>query len=175
MKHLIKSPLLLLLVFALNGSAQTVPSFTGETAENKSVTIPSDTKGKFTFICFAGSKGAQKDLEGWLDPVYNKFIAKTGLMDEFYDVNIYFIPVFRGANATMTETIKRRFRESAQKDLWAHVLFTQSELKEVSDALQMRSDDIPYFFLLDKDGSIIYRTSGAFTEKKFDDIDEKME
>ena len=61
-------------------AAQMIPSFSGETLENKQVTIPGDTKGKYAFLCFASSMKAQKDLESWMDPVYNKFIAKTGVM-----------------------------------------------------------------------------------------------
>ncbi len=156
-------------------SAQTVPSFSGETLQDKTVTIPDDTKGKYTFICFAASQKAQKDLESWLDPVYNKFIAKTGLMDEMYDVNVFFIPVFKGGNVKFMETVKQKFKETAQEDIKGHVLFCKSELAEVSTALKLTDDNTPYFFLLDKNGSVIYRTSGSFSEKKFDEVDDKIE
>ncbi|CAN5385579.1 hypothetical protein BH11BAC1_BH11BAC1_04710 [soil metagenome] len=156
-------------------SAQTVPSFTGETLENKSVTVPSDTKGKYTLLCFAASMKAQEALEGWLDPVYNKFIAKTGLMDEFYDLNVFFIPVFKGSNASMQGTVKKKFNETAQADIKGHVLFCNSDLAEVSTSLHLDNDNTPYFFLLDTLGNVIYKTTGAFSEKKFEDLEEKME
>jgi hypothetical protein len=54
------------------------------------------------------------------------------------------------------------------------VLFCKSDLAEVTSALNLQ-DNTPSFFLLDKQGKIIYRTTGAFTEKKFDEIDEKIE
>ncbi len=155
--------------------SQTVPSFTGETLENKSVTIPNDTKGKYTLLCFASSMKAQEALEGWLDPVYNKFIAKTGLMDDFYDLNVFFIPVFKGSNASMQGTVKKKFNETAQADIKGHVLFCNSDLGEVSTALHLQNDDTPYFFLLDTMGNIVYHTSGAFTEQKFDALDDKIE
>ena len=161
--------------YASNLFGQTVPPFKGETLNNKSVTIPADTKGKYTFICFASSMKAQKELEGWLDPVYNKFIAKTGLMDEFYDVNVFFIPIFRGSNASMQETIKKKFNETAQEDIRPHVLFCKDDLAEVTTTLHLNDDNTPYFFLLDKDGTIIYRATGPFSEKKFDEIDDKIE
>lgn len=155
--------------------AQTVPSFTGETLENKTVTVPADTKGKYTLLCFASSMKAQEALEGWLDPVYNKFIAKTGLMDDFYDLNVFFIPVFKGSNASMQGTVKKKFNETAQADIKGHVLFCNSDLGEVSAALHLQNDDTPYFFLLDTMGNVVYRTSGAFTEQKFDALDDKIE
>ncbi|MEO8086925.1 MAG: hypothetical protein ABI763_08905 [Bacteroidota bacterium] len=155
--------------------AQTVPSFTGETLENKSVTVPDDTKGKYTLLCFAASMKAQEALEGWLDPVYNKFIAKTGLMDEFYDLHVFFIPVFKGSNASMQGTVKKKFNETAQADIKGHVLFCNSDLAEVSTALHLDNDATPYFFLLDTAGNVIYKTSGAYSEKKFDDLDDKIQ
>ena len=165
---------LLSFIIAQHLSAQ-VPAFTGETLENKSVTIPQETSGKYTFLCFASSMKAQKDLESWMDPVYNKFIAKTGLMDEFYDVNVFFIPVFKGSNASFEETARKKFNETAQADIKSHVLFCKGDLAEVSAALNIQNDNIPYFFLLDMQGEIIYRTTGAFSEKKFDEIEDMIE
>ena len=156
-------------------SAQTVPPFSGETLSHQTVAIPADTKGKFTFICFASSMKAQKELETWLDPVYNKFIAKTGLMDEFYDVNVFFIPIFKGANAGIQESVRKKFEETAQEDVRAHVLFCKGDLAEVTQVLGLQNDDSPVFFLLNKDGNIIYRATGAYSEAKMDKIDDLIE
>jgi hypothetical protein len=155
--------------------AQVIPSFTGETLENKTVTIPTDTKGKYTFLCFASGMKAQKDLETWLDPVYNKFIAKTGLMDEFYDLNVFFIPVFKGSNASMQESIRKKFSETAQDDVRGNVLFCKSDLTDVMKALSISDDDTPYFFLLNTEGTIIYRATGPFSDAKFEKIDDLIE
>ena len=167
-----------ILVFLLNHAvafAQQIPAFSGETLNNKVISIPGDTKGKYTFLCFAASMKAQQDLESWLDPVYNKFVAKTGLMDEFYDVNVFFIPVFKGSNASMQSTVRKKFDETAQDDIRGNVLFCKDELAEVSTALDMKNENTPYFFLLDTEGKVIYRTTGAFSESKFDAIDDLIE
>ena len=155
--------------------AQTIPSFTGTTAENKAVNIPGSSKGKFALICFASSKKAQADLESWLNPVYNRYIAKTGFMDDMFDVDVFFVPIFGGAEGAMQSTIKRRFIETAQKDVWPHLIFAESALKEILAPLNMNNESVPYFFLIDADGKIVYRTSGAFSEEKFDAIDDLVE
>lgn len=156
-------------------NAQPIPSFTGETLENKTVTIPTDTKVKYTLLCFASSMKAQEALEGWLDPVYNKFIAKTGLMDDFYDLNVFFMPVFKGSNASMQGTVRKKFNETAQEDVKGHVLFCNSDLSSVTSALRIENENTPYFFLLDTAGNTIYHTTGAYTEEKMDAIDEMIE
>ncbi|HNP48861.1 MAG TPA: hypothetical protein PKL85_08485 [Bacteroidia bacterium] len=155
--------------------AQDIPSFQGMTAENKSVNVPASVMGKYTLLCFAASSKAQTDLESWLEPVYNHFIAKTGIMDGAYDVNVYFIPVFKGANVATKSTLKQKFRENAQQDLWPHILFCENDLSDVQEKLSMTKDNIPYFFLLDKQGKVIYKTNGAYTDEKYDELDEKIE
>jgi len=156
-------------------NAQTIPPFSGENLNNKQVTIPTDTKGKYTLLCFATGMKAQKDLETWLDPVYNKFIAKTGLMDEFYDVNVFFIPVFSGSNASMQGSIRKKFGETAQDDVKGNVLFCKDDLTEVLKTLSISDESTPYFFLLNPEGNIIYRATGPYSEAKFDKIDDLIE
>ena len=68
--------------------------------------------------------------------------------------------------------MKNKFKESAQADLRPHVLFCDKDGKTVLEKLNMNNKEIPYLFLLNKEGQIVYRTSGAFTDEKFDAIDE---
>ncbi len=155
--------------------AQSLPEIAGNTVENKTIHMPSELKGKFSLLGFASSMKAQPDLETWLDPIYQKFIAKTGLMDDMYDLNIFFIPVLTGTNLTFAASMKKKFKEMAQEDLKPHLLFCTENGKEILEKLSMNKSDIPYFLLLDKEGKILYRTSGAYSEDKFDAIDNLIE
>jgi hypothetical protein len=156
-------------------NAQSLPEIAGNTIENKIVHIPNELKGKFSLLGFASSMKAQPDLETWLDPIYQKFIAKTGLMDDMYDLNVYFIPILTGTNITFAASMKKKFKEMAQEDLKPHLLFCTDNGKEILEKLSMNKSDTPYFLLLDKEGKILYRTSGAYSEEKFDAIDNLIE
>ncbi|HRH65853.1 MAG TPA: hypothetical protein PLU53_06115 [Bacteroidia bacterium] len=160
---------------SFQSAGQSVPVFKGTTADNKPMEIPTGVTGSYTLLCFASSPQSQTDLETWLEPVYNHYIAKTGIMDAAYDVNVFFIPVFKGANATMKSALKKKFRENAQADLWGHILFCDNDLSAVEEKLNMSKGNVPYFFLLDKSGQIVFRTSGAYSEEKFDAMDDKIE
>jgi len=164
--------LILLSIFTLNSIAQTLPVVKGETVENKSLTFPDDLKGKYSLLCFASSQKAESDLWSWLDPVYQKYIAKTGIMDDMYDVNVFFVPVLTGTNVAFAATIKKKFKEAAQDDLKSHVMFCDQDGKDIIQKLNMEPNEVPYFFLLDPTGKIIYRTNGRFTDEKFDAIDD---
>lgn len=166
---------LFLLFSGTHLQAQMLPVISAENIFNKNFNLPADLKGKFSLLCFASSSKAQGDLESWLDPVYQKYIAKTGLMDDMFDVNVYFIPVLTGTNFSFAASMKKKFYENSQEDLRPHILFCKEEGKGIIASLKMQKSDIPYFFLLDKEGKIIYRTTGRFTEEKFDSIDDLIE
>ena len=167
--------LLLIFSFPILLLAQTIPVINGITAENKPIKIPQDLKGKYSLLCFASSLKAQADLESWLDPIYQKFIAKTGLMDDAYDINLFFIPIVTTSNAAFANSMKKKLKENTQTDLLPNILFCQGNEEEILKQLNMLKSDIPHFILLDKNANIIYRTSGKYTEEKFDAIDELIE
>lgn len=172
---------IVLLAFSCSSFAQVIgkafPDMEAETVEDKVVLIPNDTKGKYTLLGLAYSKKSEDELNGWFSPVFNKFIQKTtGLMASFgYDVNVYFIPMFTGVNAAATGTAKRKALKKVDPLLLPYILFYKGELKRFKDELDFEKKDIPYFFVLDPDGEIVFATSGSFSESKLDQIEEVIE
>jgi hypothetical protein len=156
---------------------KTFPALTAETVEDKKVTLPDEVKGKYTLIGMAYSKKSEDELNSWFEPVFEKFIQKSkGLMSGFmYDVNVYFIPMFTGVNAAATGTAKRKAAKNIDPQLLPYILFYKGELKTYKEALAFEKKDIPYFFVLDPQGKIVYATSGAYSEDKMDAVEEKIE
>lgn len=153
-----------------NVNGKVFPDISGETYDGKKVTIPSDTKGKYTLIGMAYSKDSEQDLKTWLKPVYNKFIAKTEMFD--YDVNLFFIPMFTGTNALTADLARKELKKGTDKELFPYVLFYQGSLKKYKEELAFEKNDTPYFFVLDKTGKIIYATSGKFSDEKIEKIED---
>ena len=153
------------------------PSMTAETVEDKKVILPQNGLGKYTLIGLAYSKKSEDELNSWFQPVFGKFIQKsTGLFSGFtYDVNVYFVPMFTGVNAAATGTAKRKAAKNIDPQLLPYVLFYRGELKTYKDALDFEKKDIPYFFVLDPNGRIVYATSGKYTEAKMASIEENIE
>lgn len=172
--------LVLLITFNLT-KAQVIgkmfPSMEAETMEDKKWVIPADTKGKYTLVGLAYSKKSEDDLNGWFSPVYNKFVRKTsGLLEGMgYDVNVFFVPMFTGVNAAAAGTAKKKALKNIDPILFPHILFYKGELKPYKDALDFEKRDIPYFFVLDPEGKIVFATSGPFTEDKLDEVEESIE
>jgi hypothetical protein len=179
-----KVPLLvtfLLLSLSVLSKAQvigkTFPVMTAETVDDKKVALPESVQGKFTLIGLAYSKKSESELNSWFQPVFTKFIQKsTGLFSGFaYDVNVYFVPMFTGVNTAATGTAKRRAAKNIDPQLLPYILFYKGELKSYKQELDFEKKDIPYFFVLDPDGKIVYATSGKYNEAKMDEIEESIE
>ncbi|MBY0435519.1 MAG: hypothetical protein K2U26_15565 [Cyclobacteriaceae bacterium] len=153
------------------------PDMEAETVEDKKVRLPSDVSGKYTLLGLAYSKKSEDELNTWFEPVFSKFVQKaTGLMAGMgYDVNVYFVPMFTGVNAAATGTAKRKALKNIDPQLLPYILFYKGELKPYKEALDFEKRDIPYFFVLSPEGKILYATSGAYSDKKMDEVENVIE
>lgn len=153
------------------------PEMEAETVEDAKVMLPADVAGKYTLVGLAYSKKSEDELNSWFQPVFEKFIQKTGgIMAGFgYDVNVYFVPMFTGVNAAATGTAKRKALKNIDPQLLPYILFYRGDLKVYKEALDFEKKDIPYFFVLDPEGKIVFATSGKYTGDKMDSIEEVIE
>ena len=153
------------------------PAMTAETVDDKKVVLREGAQGKYTVIGLAYSKKSEDELNSWFQPVFGKFIQKTnGLFSGFaYDVNVYFVPMFTGVNAAATGTAKRKAAKNIDPQLLPYILFYKGELRPYKDALDFEKKDIPYFFVLDPQGKIVFATSGKYNEAKMEEIEENIE
>lgn len=149
------------------------PSISAENVNDRSINIPKQTLGKYTLIGMAYSKKAEDELNTWFGPIYSTFIEKpTGLFADFaYDVNLYFIPMFTGVNTAAAGTAKKKAIKNMDPSLLPHVLFYKGKLEPYREALDFEKKDTPYFFVLDKEGKIIYATSGSYNQRKLQEIE----
>jgi hypothetical protein len=133
--------------------------------------------GKYTLLGLAYSKKSEDELNSWFSPIFNKFIRKPeGMMAGMgYDVNVYFVPMFTGVNAAATGTAKKKALKNTDPQLLPYILFYKGELKKYKEALDFERRDIPYFFVLDPNGKIVYATSGAFSEAKMEALEDVIE
>ena len=153
------------------------PPMEAETADDRKVKLPDDVKGKYTLLGLAYSKKSEDELNTWFNPVFSKFVQKAGgiMAGMGYDVNVYFVPMFTGINAAATGTAKKKALKNVDPQLLPYILFYKGELKTYKEALDFERRDIPYFFVLDPFGKIVYATSGAYTDEKMDEVESVIE
>lgn len=179
MKNFYLFAIVLLATSTLNAQVigKQFPPMDAETVEDRVVKLPDDVQGKYTLLGLAYSKKSEDELNGWFQPIFEKFIQKNkGLFESFgHDVNVYFVPMFTGVNAAATGTAKRKAMKNVDPQLLPYILFYKGELKTYKDELDFEKKDIPYFFVLDKNGKIVYATSGKYTKAKMDEVEAVLE
>ena len=183
MKYLLLTLALFLLV-ATSSFAQLIgtsfPTIETETVEDQVITLPKDANDRITLVAMAYSKKAEKDLNSWLSPLFNTFVQQKvsdgGLFGSFaYDVDVYIVPMFTGIKAAAEGTAKRKAAKNLDARLIPYVLFYKGKLKPYKEALEFDKKDVPYLFLLDGDGKIVYATSGAYSNQKMAEIEERVD
>lgn len=168
--------LILLIASVVSLKAQKGKQFTeieGETLTGKSMTFPASVKGKVTLVGMAYSKKSDENLKTWMNPIYNNFInpPKSAFLPTFeYDVNIYFIGMIKGFAKAAAGKIEKEMEKGIDKKLHPNVFLYKGSIKEYKQELDLGKKDVPYFFVLDQNGKIIYNTSGNYSEKKLEEI-----
>jgi hypothetical protein len=154
------------------------PEISGKTLTDKEITLPAHTKGKITLVGIAYSKKSDDLLKAWHTPIYNTFINPTQssfVPTEQYDINMYFVGLLRGLADLVGEKIVKEIKSKTDVKLHPNVLIYEGNIKEYKEKLSLDSKELPYFFVLDKSGKILYSTSGAYSDKKLDEIIELVE
>jgi hypothetical protein len=96
------------------------------------------------------------------------------MFDDQIDIETYFVAMYIGLKQTAYEATIKKLKESNRKDLYGHLLFYKGELEPYENTLKLEDKSLPYFFLLDEKGKIIHVMSGNFTEKKLEQLEEKL-
>jgi hypothetical protein len=178
MNKIFLSALFIAILFSFSSykpEGKVFPSLTGEMLNGTSKTIPSDTKGKLTFVGMAYSSKSEDVLKTWYEPIYDKFVLKRGMFDKKYDVNLMFIPMYIGLKKAAYEATMNDLKKSNRKDLYPYILFYKGELEPYGTELEMKDKSLPYFFLLDEQGTIVYSASGVYTEGKMEKLEEVLD
>jgi hypothetical protein len=165
------------LILLTGASAQQFPKVVCETMNDQKVVIPDDVKGKKTVVAIAMSAKAEKALRAWNTPLYNSLIAEGmgGLMGgRMYDANLCFVGMVRGIAKLATGEIKERTKKNTDKKLWDNFMITEQDVDEFIKVAQVKEKSEPQFFVLDKDGKIIYHTSGDYSDAKLNAITEQL-
>lgn len=177
MKKLIFTLLISSSALFTRAQQQTFPDVVCETLSNKIIKLPADVKGKKTVVVIALSPKAEKELHAWSQPLYNALIAEGmgGLMGgRMYNANLCFVGMLKGVVKFASSEIIERSKKNIDKKLWDNYMITDKEVKAFMEAANISKTDEPQFFVLDKDGNIIYRTSGKYTDAKLNEIQEKL-
>lgn len=139
------------------------------------IQIPNDTKGKFTLIGVAFSEDAQQDLYSWSQPVFSEFMDENNLSSLVYDPNVKLILMFTGVNRAVFNKAKKQITEGTDESLKDNVVLYNGKMEDYRKTLNMKDRKKPYFFVLDKEGKIIYTAEGKYSRKVLEEVGNLIE
>lgn len=164
---------LILSCFSQNG--ETFPEMDVIDLNDVELTIPEDTKGKFSLIGVAFSEDAQEDLYTWSQPVFSEFMDENNLSSLVYDPNVHLILMFTGANQIAYKKAKEKIEEGTDESLKDNIVLFKGAMDNYRKKLKMSDRKKPYFFVLDKSGKIIYTASGRYSSKVLKEVGNLIE
>ena len=129
-------------ITAQNGKGKMFPEMQAETFTKKPLNLPADCKGKYTIIGMCFNKDAEGDLQTWLNPLYNSYVAKHEGNEAFgvaasSDVNFYMMPKFSLLNQLTQGGSQDKIRNQTDKAFWPNLMFYTSGLKDYKKALEI--------------------------------------
>ena len=142
---------------------------------DKAINIPEDTKGKFAMIGVAFSEDAQRDLYSWSQPVFSEFMDENNMSSLVYDPNVHLILLFTGANQLGYNKAKQQITEGTDESLKDNIVLYKGKMEDYRKTLKMKDRKKPYFFVLDKDGKIIYTAVGRYNAKVLKEVADLIE
>lgn len=153
--------------------ANKFPSVTCTNLKDKQVLLPTDMQNKRTVIALMLSTKADKYMQNWAQPLYNSLMADGvgGMMSgNMYNANLCFVGAVKGlAKLALPEMIKKA-KNQVDKKFHGNFMYTDTDMDALMKSLNITDKSLPHFIVVEKDGSIIYQTSGAYTEDKLNDI-----
>jgi len=147
------------------------PSVSVEHLTGETIQLPRDFEGKYCLIGMAARKRSEEELKTWQMPIYNKFILKTGLMDNLFDVQVCFLPLFTGAMKLAKNKVVQKLKENNEELVLDHVYVYLGDFKPF-EQIGVTDKKTPYFYLLSPDGGVVWSGHGAFRQQYFDEIEE---
>ena len=91
-----------------------------------------------------------------------------------YDANLCFVGMIKGIAKLAKGEIMERSRKNIDKKLHDNFMITEQEVADFTKAADIKDKNEPQFFVLDKDGKIIYHTAGEYSDKKLNELTEKL-
>lgn len=174
--------LLFIMVFCFAGMCKltaqngvSFPDLPGEYLSGTQAVLPNAPREKMLLVGMAYSKKAEDDLRSWYQPMYDSFVLKRGIMDSMYDIDLCFVPMFTGIKQSVYEKAMKELRNENRSDLHPYILFYKGELKPYVEQLKMDDKSLPYFFLIDRQGKVIFSTSGSYSERKKEQLEEALD
>lgn len=148
------------------------PSMVCTNLEQKSVTLPVHYAGKRSVLAVLVSLKADKAMQKWMKPLHQTLVEGImgGMGANMYNANFGVVGVVDGWSKLALPELIKKSKQEVQPIYYPHIMYTSSSSQPLLQSLQITDKQVPHFFVLETDGTLLLHTSGEFTEAKLDEI-----
>jgi hypothetical protein len=161
--------LTLALTVALAADSLRFPTVTSDNLEKRTFTLPRDFGGEKNVVFVAFLRQQQKDVDTWV-PFVKPLVARTPNA-EFYE-----IPTIKKMIAPMRWMINTGMRggidDKGARDRTITLYIDKEPFKQ---SLGITDENTIYVMIVDREGKILWRTSGVFTAAKGAELERMLQ
>ena len=103
------------------------------------------------------------------------FMDESNLNTMVYAPHVHLILMFTGANQVVYNKAKKQISDGSEESLKDNIVLFKGKMEDYRKDLNMKDRKSPYFFVLDKDGVVIYETKGRYSMKVLEEVAELIE
>jgi hypothetical protein len=141
-------------------TAMQFPAVTGSNLQRKKCNLPRDLQGELNVVLIAFQQWQQTQVDTWIP------FARQ-LEESHPGIRYYELPTIRPLNVLARTFINEGMRAGIPDPLARERTITLYVDKNTfRQALQLPGEDDIYVLLLDRQGQVLWRTEGAFSEEK---------
>jgi hypothetical protein len=145
------------------------PSLKGMNLEGDDFLLPQDLAGELNIVVIAFKRKQQDDVNTWLEALAN-YVSKTE------DLELYELPTMKKFNILMRLNINNGMRYGiASKESRENTISLYIDKASFKSRLEIANEDNIQTLLINKQGKILWRTSGIADQSKIASLKEKTE
>ncbi len=138
------------------------PKLTADNLQKATMHLPNDFKGRKNLLIVTFEREQQKEADTWL-PVAKQLLQEKPEPDFSY----YELPVLPRRDILYRWWLNSAMRSAMpDQDGWAHTVPLYTDKDSFKEKLQISTEQTISLLLVDKDGTILWRTTGPLNDGK---------
>jgi hypothetical protein len=140
------------------------PSVSGANLDREEFQFPRDFGGDFNLVIIPFQQYQQQIVNTWIPFAQETEVTFPGFI--YYELpTIYEMPVL--SRTFINEGMRAGIPDQTARELTITLYLDKSKFKS---ALEIPNENDIYLFLVDREGEILWRTNGAYTQAKADSL-----
>jgi len=115
-------------------------------------------------------RNAEKEASTWINPLVQKFIRKSGLLDAMFDAKLFALSFVNETEFLQIKLAEDRLASEIPAELHHSSLFTKVDTSILKDLLPGKSQ--VFVLVISSDGKLIGSVQGEFSEDKLEQIEQ---